>query len=143
MQEGCSGDAARRAGNEYLFQMLAETNLETFEEIGVKKIVASCPHCFHTLGKEYKEYGGEDIEVMHHSQLINHLQQEEKCLNRHDGSVTFHDPCYLGRIGGDRCAMQLEELMLNLAAPVTIPSAVVQVEHKCGWKRLLTRVTIE
>ena len=59
MQEGCSGDAARRAGNEYLFQMLAETNLSTFEDIGVKKIVASCPHCFHTLGKEYKDYGGQ------------------------------------------------------------------------------------
>ena len=102
MQEGCTGDAARRAGNEYLFQMLAETNLSTFEEIGVKKIVASCPHCFHTLGTEYKDFGGEDIEVMHHSQLINHLQSEGKLPEpSHDGNITYHDPCYLGRIGGE------------------------------------------
>ena len=102
MQEGCTGDPARRAGNEYLFQMLAETNLATFEEIGVKKIVASCPHCFHTLGKEYKDYGGEDIEVMHHSQLIAHLQAKGELPEpQQNGSVTFHDPCYLGRIGGE------------------------------------------
>ena len=77
MQEGCSGDPARRAGNEYLFQMLAETNMSTFQELGVKRIVASCPHCFHTLGKEYGDFGGDDLEVFHHSEIIAKLQKEE------------------------------------------------------------------
>ena len=102
MQEGCSGDPARRAGNEYLFQMLAETNLMTFQELGVKRIVASCPHCFHTLGKEYADFGGEDLEVFHHTEIISKLQEEGKLPDpeKNGRSVTFHDPCYLGRIGG-------------------------------------------
>ena len=101
MQEGCSGDPARRAGNEYLFQMLAETNMSTFQELGVKRIVASCPHCFHTLGKEYADYGGADLEVFHHSEILAKLQEEGKLPQAEkNGSVTFHDPCYLGRIGG-------------------------------------------
>ena len=101
MQEGCSGDPARRAGNEYLFQMLAETNMSTFQELGVKRIVASCPHCFHTLGKEYGDFGGEDLEVFHHSEIIAKLQQEGKLpeAEKNGRSITFHDPCYLGRIG--------------------------------------------
>ena len=78
MQEGCSGDPARRAGNEYLFQMLAETNLATFQELGVNKIVASCPHCFHTLGKEYGDYGGDELEVFHHTEMMAMLQEENK-----------------------------------------------------------------
>ncbi|MEC9350780.1 MAG: (Fe-S)-binding protein [Candidatus Thermoplasmatota archaeon] len=101
MQEGCSGDPARRAGNEYLFQMLAETNMMTFQELGVKRIVASCPHCFHTLGKEYADYGGAELEVFHHSEILAKLQEEGKLPDvSKEGSVTFHDPCYLGRIGG-------------------------------------------
>ena len=101
MQEGCSGDPARRAGNEYLFQMLAETNMSTFQELGVKRIVASCPHCFHTLGKEYADFGGADLEVFHHSEILAKLQEEGKLPQAEkNGSVTFHDPCYLGRIGG-------------------------------------------
>ena len=102
MQEGCSGDPARRAGNEYLFQMLAETNMTTFQELGVKRIVASCPHCFHTLGKEYGDYGGDELEVFHHSEILAKLQDEGKLpqVEKNGRSVTFHDPCYLGRIGG-------------------------------------------
>jgi Fe-S oxidoreductase len=103
MQEGCSGDAARRMGNEYLFQMLAETNMSTFQELGVKRIIASCPHCFHTLGKEYGDYGGDELEVFHHSEILALLQKEGKLPDvERDGEnkITFHDPCYLGRIGG-------------------------------------------
>ena len=103
MQEGCSGDPARRAGNEYLFQMLAEANVSTFQELGVKRIVASCPHCFHTLGKEYPDYGADKLEVLHHSQILAKLQDEGRLprIVDHEDSVTFHDPCYLGRIGGE------------------------------------------
>ncbi|MDP6985642.1 MAG: heterodisulfide reductase-related iron-sulfur binding cluster, partial [Candidatus Thalassarchaeaceae archaeon] len=102
MQEGCSGDPARRAGNEYLFQMLAETNLMTFQDLGVKRIVASCPHCFHTLGKEYADFGGEELEVFHHSEILAKLQEEGKLpqVEGNGRNMTFHDPCYLGRIGG-------------------------------------------
>ncbi len=106
MQEGCSGDPARRAGNEYLFQMLAETNMMTFQELGVKRIVASCPHCFHTLGKEYADYGGDKLEVFHHSEILAKLQEEgslpylSEVETERDRTITFHDPCYLGRIGG-------------------------------------------
>ncbi|HIE63206.1 MAG TPA: (Fe-S)-binding protein [Candidatus Poseidoniales archaeon] len=101
MREGCSGDPARRSGNEYLFQMLAETNIATFEELGVKRIITACPHCFHTIGKEYGDYGADDLEIFHHTEIMAKLQSEGKLpeLDKNGKSITFHDPCYLGRIG--------------------------------------------
>ena len=99
--EVCNGDPARRAGNEFLFQMLAEMNVETMNSLGTLKVITACPHCFHTIGKEYEKFGGK-YEVYHHSQILNELRQKEKLIIKDfEDKVTFHDPCYLGRIGGE------------------------------------------
>jgi Fe-S oxidoreductase len=96
-RESCTGDPARRLGNEFLYQMQATQNLETLKSAGVKKVVASCPHCFNSLNKEYPALGG-DFEVVHHSQLLAKLVAEGKLTpQRFNAKVTYHDPCYLGR----------------------------------------------
>jgi Fe-S oxidoreductase len=99
-QENCTGDAARRAGNEYLYQELAQGNVETLNAVNPKRIVVTCPHCFHNIGKEYHQFGG-DYEVVHHTELIEELIAAGKipadAHPKRQSNVTFHDPCYLGR----------------------------------------------
>jgi len=103
-EESCTGDPAKRAGNEFLFQMMAMQNISVLNAYEVKKIVTGCPHCFNTLKNEYPELGG-NYEVVHHTQLIQELLNTGK-LKIEGGEfkgkkITFHDPCYLGRGNGE------------------------------------------
>jgi heterodisulfide reductase subunit D len=100
-EESCTGDPARRAGNEFLFQMMAYQNIQLLNNYGVKKIVTTCPHCFNILGNEYPELGGK-YEVMHHTAFLQQLIDEGKIRLKEGGPykgkrITYHDSCYLGR----------------------------------------------
>ena len=97
-REACTGDPARRIGNEYVFQAFAEQNVATLNEAGVTKIIANCPHCFNTLGNEYPDFGG-SYEVIHHTELLAGLVREGRLTpQRSEGlSITYHDSCYLAR----------------------------------------------
>jgi Fe-S oxidoreductase len=99
-EESCTGDPAKRAGNEFLFQMQAIQNIKTLDHYGVKKLVTTCPHCFNTLKNEYPELGG-NYTVLHHTQLIKKLMNEGRLAVKggtfKGKRITYHDPCYLGR----------------------------------------------
>ena len=96
--EACTGDPARRMGNEFVFSMLAQQNVETLNSAGVRKIVASCPHCFNTIAREYPQLGG-NYEVIHHTQLLSRLVEEGRLtpVTPVEEKITYHDPCFLGR----------------------------------------------
>ena len=102
-RETCTGDPARRAGNEFLYQILSRENIETFNQVyseykSKKKVVVTCPHCFTTIGRDYRQQGFE-LEMVHHTQLLNTLVKEGKLkpVSKSEKKLTYHDPCYLGR----------------------------------------------
>lgn len=121
-EESCTGDPAKRAGNEFLFQMQAMNNISVLNAYEVTKIVTACPHCFNTLKNEYPQLGGQ-FEVLHHSQLLQQLMDQGKLKveggNYKGKKITFHDPCYLGRANDvyeapRRVIMRLDSLMMEM-----------------------------
>ncbi|WP_425586095.1 (Fe-S)-binding protein, partial [Thermocatellispora tengchongensis] len=122
--EACTGDPARRLGMEFLFNMLAQQNIETLNEAGVKKIVATCPHCFNTLANEYPQLGG-TYEVIHHTQLLARLVDEGRLtpITPVEEKITYHDPCFLGR--HNKVYAQPRDIMAK------VPGVRTQEMHRC------------
>lgn len=128
-EEKCTGDPARRIGNEFLFEMMAKDNVETLNGYGVKKIVTSCPHCFNTFRNEYPQFGG-SYEVFHHSEFLAKLVDEGKLAATlpTDKTVTFHDPCYLGRHNG---VTEAPRQLVQLASRKTVEMKMNREQGFC------------
>jgi Fe-S oxidoreductase len=122
--ETCTGDPARRMGNEFVFSMLAQQNIETLNEAGARKIIASCPHCFNTIAHEYPQLGG-NYEVLHHTQLLARLVEEGKLtpVTPIEEKITYHDPCFLGR--HNKVFTPPREIMER------VPGVQAQEMHRC------------
>ncbi len=149
-EEKCSGDPARRAGNEFLFQMLALQNIQTLNGYGITKIVTACPHCFNTLTNEYPELGGK-YKVMHHTQFLKELLDEGRIRVSAGGNdvFTYHDSCYLGRANGiydvpreilDELKVQLKEMKRSKQNGLCCGAGGAQMfkEDEPGTKRINT-----
>lgn len=132
-EEGCTGDPAKRAGNEMLFQMQAMTNIEVLNSYEIKKIVTSCPHCFNTIKNEYPSLGG-NYQVMHHTQFLRALLDEGALTiagGKYKGKrITFHDPCYLGR--ANQVYEAPRELIAKLEAELVEMKSCKQRGLCCG-----------
>ena len=122
--ESCTGDPARRMGNEFVYSMLAQQNIETLNEAGARKIVASCPHCFNTIAREYPQLGG-NYEVIHHTQLLAQLVADGRLtpVTPIEEKITYHDPCFLGR--HNRVFTAPREIMEQ------VPGVQAQEMHRC------------
>ena len=130
-EEKCTGDPARRSGNEYLFAQMAAENVAALDAIKPKVIVTTCPHCFHTIRNEYLQFGGNYV-VKHHTEFINELIREGKLAPAAsgDGSVTYHDPCYLGRHNG--VYDQPRAVIQSTGAKLTEPARTGSNSFCCG-----------
>jgi Fe-S oxidoreductase len=128
-KEKCTGDPAKRTGNEYLFQEMAHSNIDELRAAGPKKIVTSCPHCVKTIGDDYRRFGYE-VEIVHSSVFVEGLLRDAQGRRDSGGTVTFHDPCYLGRYAGT--VEEPRALLARFGAEIREPARNRENPYCCG-----------